>query len=95
MANAQADERERQRKHRAQECKESGTAAPVSLTGLCAQLGDAVEEIVRNVGQEQRLSLTGLRRRLRRLALKAQGEIERGAEDLGRGSPVSLTVLQP
>ena len=95
LASAQADERERQRRHRARKCKESGTAPPVSLTGLSAQLGDAVEEIVRNVGQEQRLSLTGLRRRLRRMALKAQGGIERGAESLGQGLPVSLTGLHP
>jgi hypothetical protein len=55
----------------------------VSLTGLSTQLGDAIEEIVGDLGQAQRLSLAGLRRRLRRSTLKALGKIEQAWQESG------------
>jgi hypothetical protein len=57
------------------------------------QVGAAVEEILAELGQVQRLSQTGLRRRLRRTALKTLGKIcWRGAE-LGQDAALSLTGL--
>ena len=41
----------------------------MSRTGLSAQASDAIEEIIKKLGQAQRLSRTGLRRQLRRLSL--------------------------
>ena len=46
MLNARADERERQRKHRAQEREERGADPPLSQAGLTGQVRVAVEEIV-------------------------------------------------
>ena len=55
----------------------------LSLTGLSAQVLETIEQTVEDLGQAHRLSLTGLLRRLRRIALKTQGEMERGAENFG------------
>ena len=91
LVNARADERDRQRRHRARKAEKQGRDRPVSLTGLAAQVVDTVEQIVEEVGQAQRLSLTGLSRRVRRIALKAQRKTERNGENVGQDSPVSLT----
>jgi hypothetical protein len=52
-----------------------------------------VEEILEELGQVQRLSQAGLRRRVRRTALKTLGNIYRRAGDLGQEPPMSLTGL--
>jgi len=63
---AREDERERQHRHRE---REGAAGAPMSRTGLSAQAAEAIEEIIKKLGQAQRLSRTGLRRQLRRLSL--------------------------
>ena len=83
LANARTDERERQRKHRERKQEEQGADPPLSQTGLSVQLRDAVEEIVEDLGQAQRLSQAGLRRRLRRIALKTLWKMDRSAANLG------------
>ena len=83
LANARTDERERQRKHRERKLEEQGADPPLSLAGLSVQLRDAIEEIVEDLGQAQRLSLAGLRRRLRRIALKTLWKMDRSAANLG------------
>jgi hypothetical protein len=55
----------------------------------------AVEELLEELGQAQRLSQAGLRRRVRRSALKTLGNIYRSGGDLGHGSTLSLTGLNP
>jgi len=52
-----------------------------------------VEEILEELGQAQRLSQAGLRRRVRRNALKTLGEMCRGAGDWGHDRSMSLTGL--
>jgi hypothetical protein len=86
--NARQDERERQRRHRERErdtlaADARGPDPPLSLTGLSVQVLETIEQTVDDLGQAQRLSLTGLRRRLRFIALKNLGEMERGAENFG------------
>jgi len=44
---------------------------------------ETIERTIEDLGQAHRLSLTGLRRRLRRIVLKTPGEMERGAENFG------------
>lgn len=88
LANAREDERDRQRRHRERErdtraAHARGPDPPLSLTGLSFQVLESIEQTIEDLGQAQRLSLTGLRRRLRRIALKKQGEMERGAENFG------------
>ncbi len=96
LSNARADERERQRQHRA------GLRAPkeaadglLSQAGLRAQLSGIVEEMMKELGQAQRLSLAGLRRRVRRNVLKTLGEIYRHDGNLGQDRTLSLTGLTP
>jgi hypothetical protein len=91
--NARADERERQRKHRARKRAEEGADLPLSQAGLSAKLYGVVEEILEELGHAQRRSQAGLRRRVRRNALKALGEMCRSARDLGHDAPMSLTGL--
>jgi hypothetical protein len=55
----------------------------MSQAGLSVQLQDIIEEIMEDLRQAQRLSLTGLRRRLHRIALKTYEEIERDAMNSG------------
>ena len=93
LANARADERERQRKHRARKCEETGADRPLSQAGLSAKLHGVVEEILHELGHAQRRSQAGLRRRVRRNALKALGEMWCSARDLGEDAPMSLTGL--
>jgi hypothetical protein len=57
------------------------------------QVAEVVEEMMEKVGQAQRLSLTGLRRRLRRIALKTLEKIDREAGNLGHEPSLSLTGL--
>ena len=83
LANARADERERQRRHRAQKGAKKGADPPMSQAGLYVQMQDIIEEIMEDLGQAQRLSLTGLRRRLHRIALKTYEKIERDAMNSG------------
>jgi hypothetical protein len=83
LANARTDECERQRKHRVPKREEQGADRPLSQAGLSVQLRDAVEEIVQDLGQAQRLSQAGLRRRLRRITLKTLRKMDRSAADLG------------
>ncbi len=65
-----------------------GSDPPLSRTGLPAEVRAAVEEILEELGQAQRLSQTGLRRRVRRKALQTLGEIPWGAADPGTGGCV-------
>ncbi len=88
LANARQDERERQRRHRERErdrlaADAHGPDPPLSLTGLSLHVPETIEQTIEDSGQAHRLSLTGLRRRLRRIALKTPGEMERGAENFG------------
>jgi hypothetical protein len=93
--NARADERERQRKHRARTREEKGADAPLSQAGLSVQLYSVVDEILQELGQAQRLSQAGLRRRVRRNALKTLGEMCRSVGDSGHDRTMSLTGLTP
>ncbi len=84
LADARADERERQRVHRAKKREVAqGTDPPVSLTGLSPQVRVVIAEMEREVGQAYRLSLTGLRRRLRRKALKTLEKMGGEARECG------------
>jgi len=65
----------------------------MSQAGLSAQLRIVVEEILDEVGQAQRLSQAGLRRRVRRTALKTLGNIYRSAGNPGHDPTMSLTGL--
>jgi hypothetical protein len=60
-----------------------GTALPLSLAGLSSQLVESIEQLVENVGQAQRVSLAGLCRRIRRIAMKTLGEMQRCGQDFG------------
>ena len=93
--NARADERERQRKHRARQRAEKGADPPLSQAGLSAQLHSVVEEILQELGHAQRRSQAGLRRRVRRQALKTLGAMCRSAGDWGHDPTMSLTGLAP
>jgi hypothetical protein len=93
--NARADERERQRKHRAQKREESKADPPLSQAGLYGQVCDVVEAILQEMGHAHRLSQAGLRRRVRRNALKTLGEMCRSAGNSGHGRSMSLTGLNP
>lgn len=66
---------------------------PLSRAGLYAQLCGVVEEILQELGQAQRLSQAGLRRRVRRNALKTLGEMWCSAWELGHDRTMSLTGL--
>jgi hypothetical protein len=59
------------------------SALPLSLTGLSSQLLEAIEQIVEHVGQAQRVSLAGLCRRIRRIAMKTLVEMQRCGENFG------------
>jgi hypothetical protein len=84
------DERERQRKHRARLREEQGVDPPVSRAGLVAEVRAAVEEMLEKLGQAQRLSLAGLRRQVRRDALKILAEfLPQGAESGTRSAEVT------
>jgi len=65
----------------------------MSRAGLSPQVLVVVEEILEELGQAQRLSLAGLRRRVRRSALKGLENLCRGDGDLGHDSTLSLTGL--
>lgn len=93
LFNARADERERQRKHRARKREECGSDPPLSRAGLPAQVLVAVEEILQDLGQAYELSRAGLRRRVRRSALKTLGNLCRSGANLGQDGPLSLTGL--
>lgn len=93
LINARADERERQRKHRARKREEGGADPPLSQAGLSAQVLVAVKEILEELGQAQRVSQAGLRRRVRRSALKTLGNIYQGGRNAEHDSPLSLTGL--
>ncbi len=67
----------------------------LSQAGLRAQLSGIVEEMMKELGQAQRLSLAGLRRRVRRNVLKTLGEIYRHDGNLGQDRTLSLTGLTP
>lgn len=91
--NARVDERERQHKHRVGKREEGGVDPPLSRAGLSAQVGAIVEEIFHDLGQAYRLSQAGLRRRVRRSALKRLGNLCRSGANLGQDAPLSLTGL--
>ena len=92
LAGARADERERQRLHRLRKGDHAARAgAPMSQAGLRWELNGIVEEILEEVGQAQRRSQAGLRRRVRRNVLKTLGEICRPRGDLGHDRAMSLT----
>jgi hypothetical protein len=63
--------------------EKQGADPPVSQAGLSVQLREAVEEIVDDLGQAQRLSQAGLRRRLRRIAMKTLGKMDPSAGVFG------------
>jgi hypothetical protein len=88
LEDARQDERERQRRHRqrvrqALATQAGSSALPLSLAGLSSQLLESIEQIVETVGQAQRVSLAGLCRRIRRIAVKTLGEMERCGEYFG------------
>jgi len=83
LENARIAERERQRSHRERKREKQGADPPLSQAGLSVQLRDAVEEIIEDLGQAQRLSLTGLRRRLHRITVKTLGKMDQSAGNLG------------
>jgi len=91
LANARADERERQRKHRCQERDKSATGPPLSRAGLPAKVLDCAEKILANLRQAERLSRAGRRRRMRRELLKTLGEMYRDGEKLGQDRLLSRT----
>lgn len=93
LFNARVDERERQRKHRAGKREEGGLDPPLSRAGLPAQVRVAVEEILQDLGQAYELSRAGLRRRVRRSALKTLENLCRSGVNLGQDAPLSLTGL--
>lgn len=93
LAGARADERERQRLHRARKREETGADPPLSRAGLSLKLYGVVEEILEEVGQAQRLSQAGLRRRVRRNVVKTLGEICRNGGDLGHDPAMSQAGL--
>jgi len=95
LANARADERDRQRKHRARNREESGADPPMSRAGLVAKLYGVVEEILEEVGQAQRLSRAGLRRRVRRNVVRIAAEMSQGGGYPGHDVTMSLTGLNP
>ena len=70
-AAAREGDRDRQRHHRELERERvsAGESPPMSQAGLSAQATDAIEAIVKELGQAQRLSQAGLRRQLRRFLL--------------------------
>ena len=72
LYGAREAERERQRVHR-EARRNSGTGEAMSRPSLSAQAADAIEQIIKKLGQEQRLSRTCLRRELRRLSLGEPG----------------------
>jgi hypothetical protein len=65
----------------------------MSRAGLPLEVRVAVEEILQELGQAQRVSLTGLQRWVRRRALKALGNLYRSGETSGHDSALSLTGL--
>ena len=67
----------------------------MSQAGLSAKVYVVVEEILEELGQAQRLSQAGLRRRVRRNVLKTLAEMSRSGGDLGHDAPLSLTGLNP
>jgi hypothetical protein len=79
LSAAREAERERQRAHRERQ-RILGTGGSMSRPSLSAQAADAIEEIIKKLGQAQRLSRTGLRRQLRRLSL---GEPAPAAQEVG------------
>jgi hypothetical protein len=95
VANARADERERQRQHRERKRQDGGIGPPLSQAGLSTQVSGVVEEIMKELGQAQRLSQAGLRRRVRRNVLKTLRGICRSSGDLGHDRVLSQTGLNP
>ena len=93
LANARADERERQCKHRLQEHDKSAPGPALSRAGLPAKVLDCAEEILANLRQAERLSRAGLRRRMRREVLKILSERYREGENLGHDGLLSRTGL--
>ena len=61
-----AAERERQQSRRRRQAA-AGSGPPMSRAGLSAEVTGAIEEIIENLGQAERMSRAGLRRRLRHL----------------------------
>ena len=95
LAYARADERERQRQHRARRREGTGAGPLMSRAGLSSKLYGIVEGILEEVGQAQRRSQAGLRRRVRRNVLKTLGEICSNGADLGHAPAMSLAGLDP
>ena len=93
LTAARADERDRQRLHRARKGDVARAGPPMSRAGLWWELTGIVEEILEEVGQAQRRSQAGLRRRVRRNVLKTLGEICRTGAELGHDRAMSLTGL--
>ena len=65
-------ERARTRCHRERQATPEGTGLegtgpPMSRAGLSAEVAGAIEEIIEKLGQAERMSRAGLRRRIRRL----------------------------
>ena len=83
LANARADERERQRQHRAEKRGRQQAKEPVSLTGLQIQLLEITKETEQKLGHAQRLSLAGLRRRYGAITLKELQKIESKQPQVG------------
>ncbi|HJW74886.1 MAG TPA: hypothetical protein VJ787_04350, partial [Thermoleophilia bacterium] len=65
-------ERARTRCHRERQATPEGTGLegtgpPMSRAGLSAEVAGAIEEIIEKLGQAERMSRAGLRRRIKRL----------------------------
>lgn len=73
LPSCRVADRVRQRKHRA---NEEAEARPLSQAGLSPQVAESIDKIINKLGHAQRLSQTGLRRQLYRLAQAGRGEIE-------------------
>ena len=70
LAGVRVLDRARKKKQRALGVAGKGAEPPMSRAGLGAQSLAAIERIVDKLGQEQRMSRAGLRRRLTHVALE-------------------------
>lgn len=68
-AAVRALDRARKRRQRDREAAAEGIGPPMSRAGLCAEDREWIEEIIEDLGRDQRVSRAGLRRALRRFSL--------------------------
>ncbi len=68
-AAVRALDRARKRKQRVREATAKGIEPPMSRAGLSTEVRARIEEILEELGHDQRMSRAGLRRALRRFSL--------------------------